>query len=59
MLSRGVVPGLVVMQVTYVLAGRMDEVGAGVRAGDVDRAPAEPRVKAPGLDVLQVDAEIT
>ena len=35
--------------VRYVLAGRVDEVGPGLGAADLNRAPAELGVKAPGL----------
>src|SRR4249920_1517067 len=51
-----VVPGGV--RVRYVLAGRMDQVGPGLRAADLDRAPAELGVKAPGIQVLLADTEV-
>jgi len=45
--------------VRYVLAGRVDKEGPRLDAADLDRAPAEPGVKAPGAHVLLTDAEIT
>src|SRR5215469_11612584 len=45
--------------VVYVLAGRVDEVGPGLHAADLERAPAELRVEAPGIEVLLADAEVT
>ena len=41
-----------------VLAGWVDEVGPGLGAADLDRAPAELGVKAPGVQVLRADAEV-
>jgi tRNA A-37 threonylcarbamoyl transferase component Bud32/membrane-associated phospholipid phosphatase len=45
-------------RVRYVLAGRVDQVGPGLRAADLDRAPAELGVEAPGIKVLRADAEV-
>jgi len=42
----------------YVLVGRVDEVGPGLRAADLDRAPAELCVEAPGVHIRLADAEI-
>jgi hypothetical protein len=40
------------------LAGRADEVGAGLHAGHLDRAEADPGVEAPGGHVGRADAEM-
>src|SRR5262250_483393 len=45
--------------VMCVLASRVDKVGPGLRAADLDRAPAESCVEASGVHVLLADAEVT
>ena len=45
-------------RVRWVLAGRVDQVGPGLRAADLDRAPAELGVKAPGVHIRLADAEV-
>src|SRR5262249_17037786 len=45
-------------RVMCVLAGRVAEVGPGLRAEDLGGAPAELGVEAPGVQVLRADAEV-
>jgi hypothetical protein len=42
----------------YVSAGRVGEVGSGLRAADLDRAPAELRVEASGVHICLEDGEV-